>query len=49
MNICLKVDAIICHSEQVDKYLSQPFLEQQGSQVILKLNTSMIDLTISLK
>ena len=51
MDICLKSDASICHSEQVAEYLSQLillFIEEQGSQVILKLDTSKIDLTISL-
>ena len=27
LNICLKADAIICHSEQVDDYLSQLILD----------------------
>ena len=52
MNICLKANAIICDSGQVDEYPSQfilVLLEEQGSQVILKLNTSKTFLPISLK
>ena len=49
MNISSQADAIIHHPDQVDKYLSQLNLAFKRSHVILKLNTSKIDLTISLK